>query len=210
MMSSDTASPLARTGRRVFVGILFAVPICIPTWMRIADSQREITELESHTTFTSSTLTSASQLQKRLGEAKAELRKARLQTIADEELPDLESQLVDLVREVGCQIRQINSGQTTRRMWFVNDDPIRPHEADEGDPTPFELHTTPISIHAVGDMQAVLACIDRLRKQQILCSLQQVDLSPDKATQGMISLHIDILVFDFTQVAAETLDNGLY
>ena len=178
--------------------------------MRIADSQREIAELKSQTTFTSSTLTNASQLQTRLDEAKAELRNVRLQAIADEELPDLESQLVDLVREVGCQIRQINSGQTTRRMWFVNDNPIRPHEADEGAPTPFELHATPISLYAVGEVQAVLACIDRIRKQPILCSLQQVELSPDKTTHGMISLHIDILVFDFTQVAAETLDSGLY
>ncbi len=208
-MSSDASSWPARTAKRVVAGILLAVPICTSAWMRIADSQREIADLNSQTTFTSSTPTRSTQLQRKLTEAKTALQRARLRAIADEELPTLEGQLVAMVRKVGCQLRQINSGQTTRRAWFVNDDPIHQHEAEDGEPTPFELHSTPISLSAVGDVQAVLACVDEIRQKPILCSIQQVDLSPDKATQGMISLHIDILVFDFKQVAAETFDSSL-
>src|SRR5690349_14825458 len=61
--------------------------------------------------------------EKRVAAVRTELEDLEVRTVDDGSLARFRSQLVDLVRDSGCQIRRIEVGAPTRRPWKVGDRP---------------------------------------------------------------------------------------
>jgi hypothetical protein len=105
------------------------------------DNRASRSELSEELARARDTAQALPQYEKRALEVGGKLAELERRTVTSAGLADFRSRLVDIVRDSGCQIRQIEVGEPTRRAWLRGDDPLKEPDqsATPGGGTPFSL-----------------------------------------------------------------------
>jgi hypothetical protein len=142
--------------------------------------------------------------QTRAATVEGELAALELRTVGDESLGAFRSRLVDVVRESGCQIRQIEVGSPTRRPWTQGDDPLRESEESAGKTgaTPFFLERRSVMLAVDGAMPAIHDLLNRLEQQRTLWHPHRVQLQPAPTGPGTVMLELELWLFALSRSAS--------
>jgi hypothetical protein len=118
-------------------------------------------------------------------------------TVDDAGLAVFRSRLVDIVRESGCQIRQIEVGDPTRRAWKQGDNPLK--ELDQapgkGGVTPFSLERRSVLLAVDGPMPAVHDLLARLEEERTLSHPHRLQMQAASTSGETVMVELELWLF---------------
>jgi hypothetical protein len=140
--------------------------------------------------------------EKRVAAVRGELEALEVRTVEDDSLARFRSQLVELVRESGCQIRRIEVGAPTTRPWKVGDRPLDEQASPDAPGTPFALEWRSVILGVDGAMTAVHDLLDRLEKEQTLSHPHRVQLNAASNGGDAVTLELELWLFALSRTAS--------
>ncbi len=158
----------------------------------IEEQREQLAEAEQ----TATQLPHFRQTAKRTG---AELGQLEDKTLPAQRVAAFRSQLVDLVRESGCQVRRIGVGNVRTRNWRENDHPLADSKANGGKKTPFELETRPVSLSVTGGMNELRDLFARIEKHGMMMHAHSIDLRPTGRNSRVVQMEIELWCFALTR-----------
>lgn len=206
MESSKFLHSTVTTAKRVAAGIVVAIPFSASCWVDYYSLRERADELQLATTLVSTVSSRTPELERKLDVSQRQLLDLRDQLVPENKFDAFRDDLVSIVRESGCQLRRIGIGQSSTRTWHEDDSPLTPAEQNDETQTAFEFHSTPITLSVVGDMTATLSCIRKIQDKQVFQHVRRLSVSPDGPKSQLVSVGLEILVFDFGQVASNSFD----
>ena len=102
-----------------------------------------------------------------------------------------------MVRDAGCQIRQVEVAAPTTRPWKQGDDPLKESvdaAAKLGD-TPFVLEKRAMTLTVDGPMAAIHDLLARLEKERTLCHPRRVQLQSASVGGETVTLELELWLF---------------
>jgi hypothetical protein len=190
-MKSSITGGISRTNRRFFLlgacGILAITVIQVPSvadlWEQVRSQHRARGEMVS----TPDRLT---ELNEQLESVQAQLRDFELAMVGMDLMPTIQSELMELARGSGCQLRKavIQAGAT--ETW----EPEKPEssqeelEAELADPaamsiteqeSPYRLSTEQLSLSLTGSLKQTFDFLDRIQERKWLMRVAQISFSRD-------------------------------
>jgi Tfp pilus assembly protein PilO len=142
---------------------------------------------------------------KQTHEAKqAELAKLEQLAISESDAQQLRSDLVEMVRQTGCTMRQIRLGEGLRREWTSDDHPVRSATlAERGDETPYQLETRQLSISLTGAMANLHEFMARIHRLDKLIHTRSVSVRRADEEGDTTTMEMDLLLFDLVKKPIE-------
>jgi hypothetical protein len=156
----------------------------------------ESAELERSVAQAQREVSAARNIEQAASARASELAALRQQTLAAKDVHAFSSQLVELTRNAGCQLRRIDLGEVQRRKWGDDDHPLRPQAIASGKETPYELHTQRVTLSISGPLESVQSLIGKLYALEKMVHTQSLQLRPTDDSRSEVSLDLELLFFD--------------
>jgi hypothetical protein len=120
-----------------------------------------------------------------------------LRTVDDASLAGFRSRLVDIIRESGCQIRQIEVGSPTRRPWTQGDDPLADPQqvGGQGGATPFQLERRSVLLVVDGSMPSVHDLLSRLEQERTISHPHRLQMQAASAGGESVVVELEFWLF---------------
>lgn len=133
----------------------------------------------------------------RVAEAREELQAIELRTVDEERLAQYRNRIVEIVRDSGCQIRQLDVGAPTKRAWRQGDDPLKESVESVGKAgvTPFLLERRTMNLSVDGPMPAIHALLNRLEKEHTLAHPHRLHLQGAGVEGETATLQLELWLF---------------
>ncbi len=113
--------------------------------------------------------------------------------------------VVALVRESGCQIRRIHTGEVHSRAWAERDNPLNRVTLKKGaKQTPYLLESQPFSLSITGTYRQVTALLAELHREGKLLHTQTLALRTAGRNVERIDLELELVLFDLTYKKKQT------
>jgi len=125
--------------------------------------------------------------------------------LSDETVSEFRTQIVELTRGAGCQLRRLNLETASYRPWLKDDHPLRQaargrnRKEEETQATGFDLRSQVVSLSVSGkvaDVQKLLAAVTSMGK---LTQMQSLSLRPLASDRGEAVLEMQFMVFGLTK-----------
>lgn len=183
---------------------LVALATVLPLVDEYFDNRSSRNELSEELVRARETAAALPQFEKRAATVHGELEALELRTVDDATLARFRSRLVDMVRESGCQIRQIEVGAATRRPWKQGDDPLL--ESDQGaglnGATPFSLERRSVTLAVDGAMPAIHDLLARLEQERTLSHPHKVQMQASATSGEAVMLELELWLFALSRTAS--------
>ncbi len=193
-MKSTITGGISRTNRRFFLlgacGILAITVIQVPSvadlWEQVRSQQRARGEMVDGL----STPNRLTQLTEQLEGVQSQLRDFELSMVGMDLMPTIQSELMELARASGCQLRKavIQSGATETWEPEKMEPSQEELEAELADPaamsiteqeSPYRLSTEQLSLSLTGSLKQTFDFLDRIRERKWLMRVAQISFSRD-------------------------------
>jgi hypothetical protein len=127
-----------------------------------------------------------------------------LRTVDDASLAAFRSRLVDAVRESGCQMRQIEVSEPTRRPWSIGDNPLKEPDqaAGKDSKTPFMLERRSVLVAVDGPMPAINDLLLRLEQERTLSHPHRLQMQAATAGGETVMLELELWLFALARTAS--------
>jgi hypothetical protein len=156
----------------------------------LADAKEEVADLDYYNRL--------------FAEKQREVKQLESQAVSDTVAQHLRSELVELIPQTGCTMRQIRLGDVVRRDWTEDDDPVRGTSLSErGEPTPYQLETRQIAISLTGSMANLHDFLSRIHDRSEFIHTKTVNLKRSDGAENLANLDIDILLFNLVKKAVD-------
>jgi hypothetical protein len=181
--------------------VLVALATVLPQADEYYDNRNSRNGLSEELVRASDTAAALPKYEVRATEVKLELDALELRAVDDAGLARYRSRLVDLVRESGCQIRQIEVGVATRRPWKVGDDPlVESQEAPSKDSaTGFSLERRSVLLAVDGAMPAIHDLLTRLEQERTLSHPHRLQLQPASTGGESVMLELEVWLYSLSR-----------
>jgi hypothetical protein len=168
------------------------------------DNRNSRNELSEELARARETAGALSEYEVRTAKVGEELAALERRTVDVAGLAAFRSRLVDIVRESGCQIRQIEVGEPSRRPWRQGDNPLK--EADQAAPsggaTPFSLERRSVLLAVDGTMPAVHDMLARLEEERTLSHPHRLVMQPAATSGETVMLELELWLFALSRTAS--------
>jgi hypothetical protein len=168
------------------------------------DNRASRSELSEELARARDTAQALPQYEKRALEVGGKLAELERRTVTSAGLADFRSRLVDIVRDSGCQIRQIEVGEPTRRAWLRGDDPLKEPDqsATPGGGTPFSLERRSVLLAIDGTMPAVHDLLARLEEERTLSHPHRLQMQAASAGGDTVMVEMELWLFALSRTAS--------
>ena len=140
------------------------------------------------------------QFEKLVEEQEAKTDELELLTVSDSSIAAYRDNILEIVRQSGCQMRNLQAGQPTTRPWLKKDDPlVKQVKATKGNKTNFQLQRRNLSLLVDGDMANIHTLLSLLQEQKATAFPHRVKLTPANARTGNVTLEMNMWLFALTR-----------
>ena len=174
------------------VGLALLVPLS-DEYFDNRESRRTLTEDLDRVREMEATLPS---FLERVSSREAEVQELEAVTVSDKSIADYRDGLLEIVRESGCQMRNLQAGQPTSRPWLKNDNPlIKQVKATKKNKTPFRLERRSLTLLVDGDMTSIHKFLAKLEQDSKAAFPHRVKLSAAPGRSGTATLEMNLWLF---------------
>lgn len=185
--------------RRMIVIIATCVTTLATLWPAADEylAQREHQdEMESSLQLAKSEIQKLPSVRRVAASTLEQVHQLRKQTVAPSETHEFRTQVAEIVRNHGCQLRRLDITGLRRRTWYQSDHPMSSIAAgDHGDKTPFELTTQVMTLSVTGDLDSVEKLLSDLRDQQRMIHARRFSLRSAASGNREVQLDLELLLF---------------
>ncbi|HYO24187.1 MAG TPA: hypothetical protein VEQ85_04490 [Lacipirellulaceae bacterium] len=133
--------------------------------------------------------------EKRMAAVSQELDALQRRTVDEGSLARYRSRLVDVIRESGCQIRQLDVGAPTARPWTQQDNPLVGAGEGKGPSTPFVLERRSVVIAVDGAMPAIHDLLARLEQERTIWHPRRVQMQAAQTSGETVLMELELWLF---------------
>lgn len=134
------------------------------------------------------------------GERQRELSAYEQKAFSPDEVQRLRNQLVQLVRESGCQMRHIRVVEPVSRPWMKEDHPLEANrQTDPAAATPFELRTQQLSLSLTGSVAEIAQFLRKLSENDRLMHATSFQLQRSSTDGKTAILQLELVLFDLAK-----------
>jgi hypothetical protein len=180
---------------------LVALAAILPQADEYYDNRNSRSGLSEELVRASDTAAALPEYEERAEAVNGELAALELRAVDEASLAAYRSRLVDLVRESGCQIRQIEVGAATHRPWREGDDPrAEPQEGlGKTGATGFSLERRSVLLAVDGAMPAIHDLLARLEQERTLSHPHRLQLQPAAAGGETVMLELELWLYSLSR-----------
>lgn len=176
--------------------VLFALATVWPMADEYFDNRTSRNELTEELARARETADALPVYDKRSAAVRSALEALERRTVDEETLGAFRSRLVDVVRDSGCQIRQIEVGSPTQRAWNEGDDPLADGQQALGKGgTGFSLERRSVTLAVDGAMPAIHELLSRLEEERTLAHPHRVQMQPASTGGEAVMLELELWLF---------------
>ena len=181
----------------VIVTTLFGLLVLIPLvddYFNKEESHNALTDELDHARLTAEGLPAVEQQTAEVLEKLAEI---EARTVTDETVGRYRSNVVDLVRDAGCQVRRFDVSAPTLRPWTEDDNPLEKtaSQSAKTQQTPFALEQRTVVLLVDGSMQSIQKLLGQLNKDDSLSYLDYLELKSNSPSGEQVTLEIRVNLF---------------
>jgi hypothetical protein len=175
---------------------LLALAAVLPQVDDYFDKRSSRNELADNLVRARQTANTLPQYEKRVAEVSGQLDALEVRTVDEQRLAQFRNRVMDVVRDAGCQVRQLDVGASTTRPWKQGDNPLETSAGTTtGGETPFALETRTMMLTVDGSMSAIHDLLARLEKEQTLSHSHRVQLQGASAEGETVTLELELWLF---------------
>ena len=129
----------------------------------------------------------AEQRQQMAAKYAGELEALEQQGVSDDEIHRFKTEVTQMVRDAGCQLRKIDVPPALKRPWRNTDDPLTlkfTGTAGAAEETPYQLRSQQMNLTVVGEAPKVLKLLADLKKTKRLIHTDGFIMNPARAAFG--------------------------
>lgn len=201
----------SRATRKLFLlgacGLLAITVIQVPRladlWGQVAFQQEQTAQMLAGLGETEKT----QELAKQLAEVESELHAIEVMMVGIEKMPTIQSVLMELARDSGCQLRKAAIQSGTSLRWELENADIAAGESEPLLPGPipataalpemnpeshYQLTTAQISLTLNGTLAQTLDFFDRVHQQPWLMRVAQINLSREGEDNGQLVVEANL------------------
>ena len=121
----------------------------------------------------------------------------------------LRDSLVDLLRENGCRLNQIDLGEIQVREWLKDDNPVRPLILKKSDPerdrqqTPYQLESHTIVLSASGSLDKLRQFLSKVHALKRMIHTETVSIRVAAGAKKQFVLEMELRLFHLGQKPPE-------
>lgn len=144
------------------------------------------------------------QLEEKVGDLTAQLEAIDSRTVSQTNVSTFRSQLVELARASGCQVRRITVGALQSRPWRKGDRPLkgRADGSDSKTDSNLTLEKQPLSLSVSGTVIGLKTLLERMRDEGTLVHVKSLDIRPTAQSRKNVILDLELWFFQLTAAAA--------
>ncbi|MCH7750746.1 MAG: hypothetical protein IH898_01120 [Planctomycetes bacterium] len=117
-------------------------------------------------------------------------------TVSAESVSQYRTNLLEIIRKAGCQMRRLEVGTPTRRPWMRDDDPLQSTAAlGVTDKTPFQLERRNIKLSINGEMTSIHNLLDQLEKDKTIAYPHRLQLHSTGGRSTSATLELELWLF---------------
>jgi hypothetical protein len=180
------------------LGLVALLPM-VDDYFDKRSSHSELSEKLAAARLTAETLP---KLEKQATAVRVELDSLEVRTVDDANLARFRSELVDQVRDAGCQIRRLEVGSTTRRPWKENDDPLLEVSVPGGADTAFALERRSVVLSVDGNAAAIQDLLARLEQERKLSHPHRLQLQAASNGGDAVTVELELWLFTLARNAS--------
>ena len=192
-MRSTVITGRSRTTRRYSLlgacGLLAIIVIQVPSladlWRQMKSQQAENARMLAGLAETEKT----QELAKQLSEVQQEMQAIEQTMVGVEQMQSIQSELMELARECGCQLRKAAIQSGSSLTWEAEREEQAVPEPDlpaVGTESPYRLTTEQLGLTLTGTLTQTLEFLDRIRQKPWLLRVAQINLSRDGESRGQM------------------------
>lgn len=161
------------------------------------DKRNSCNELADEVVRARETADALPQHEARVEELAGQLQTLELRTVDEERLAQFRNRMVEIVRDSGCQIRQLDVGAPTTRAWQLGDDPLKESVVAVGKAgtTPFVLERRTMTLAVDGPMTAIHDLLARLEEEKTLSHPHRLHLQGAPTDGETVTLQLELWLF---------------
>jgi hypothetical protein len=134
--------------------------------------------------------------EQRLKSLEADVAQLEARTVSDGEVSRYRTNLLEMVRKAGCQMRRLEVSPSTHRPWLVEDDPLQLTAPDPtAKKTPFQLERRSLTLSVDGDMTNIHNLLEQLEQDKTIAYPRRVQLHPAGGRGAMATLEVELWLF---------------
>jgi hypothetical protein len=177
--------------------VLLALAAVLPAVDEYFDNRMSRNERSEELARARATAEALPTYEQRSAAVQGELAALQARTVEEAGLAAFRSRLVEVVRESGCQIRQIEVGSPTTRPWKQGDDPLAEGQDAGGKAsgTGFSLERRGVTLAVDGAMPAIHDLLSRLDEEHTLSHPHRVQLQPAAAGGETVMVEMELWLF---------------
>ncbi len=168
------------------------------------DKRNSRNELAENLVRARQTAETLPQCEARVAEVGGQLQALQVRTVDEERLTQFRNRIVEIVRDSGCQIRQLEVSTPTIRAWQKEDNPLQEVVEAKGKDkaTPFVLERRSMTLAVDGGMTAIHELLGRLEKEQTLSHPHRVHLQGSSPEGDTVTLELELWLFALSRAPA--------
>lgn len=189
----------------IILTLITGVVFGLPSVEEYSAAQARMASAREKLTEASGSAANLPQVQASLELKKNELAALERKTINDKEIEKFRDSLQRLIRETGCEMREVSVDELPqKRSWMSKDSPLRNGPvADPGTETPFVLAQWNARMRIEGTMGSIYKFLASLHEMDRFIQTREVNLQRAEGQDNRTQLRMDITLYDLTRKKAE-------
>lgn len=175
------------------MGVVFVLPAVeeySAAQNRTVSAREKLTEAEG-------AAANVPQMQAALAKRRTEVEALESKAITERDVESLRTDLQRLIRDVGCEMREVYIEEIpTRRAWMSNDSPLTGAPVgNPGQETPFVLVQWESKIRLEGEMGSIYKFLAQLNQMDRLIHTKVVELKRSDINENQTQLRVEMTLF---------------
>jgi hypothetical protein len=173
-------------------GLLVLVPL-VDDYFTKRESRRTLMDELDRARQTEKTLPT---FEKRVAELEEGVSQQESRTVSKDSVSLYRTNLLDMVRKAGCQMRRLEVGGTAHRPWLEEDDPLQPiAPMPTAKNTSFQLERHSINLSVDGEMTSIHNLLEQLEQDKTIAYPRRIQLHSAGGRGASATLELELWLF---------------
>ncbi len=189
----------------VIIGTLvLGLAVTIPLVDDYFDNQESHAALTEELVCARQTTERLPQFREKFSELNRQVAELEARSVGEASLGNYRSQLVEVVRESGCQMRRITVSNPSRQAWLENDTPLRTTRSagrEKPKTTPFVLERHSIVLAVDGTTTSLNALLEHLQSDSKFVHPHRLTMNTTGQEGTKVTAEIELWLFALTRAS---------
>jgi hypothetical protein len=173
-------------------GLVVLVPL-VDDYFDKRESRRTLREDLDRARETELTLPA---FEKRVAELEATAQQLEDRTVSDALVSQYRTNLMEMVRQAGCQVRRLEVGGSAHRPWLEEDNPLQATApTPTANKTPFQLERRSLNLSVDGEMATIHNLLEQLEQDKTIAYPRRVQLHSAGGRGASATLELELWLF---------------